>query len=72
MRATCHRHPHSTEETARKCWEKYMAKRVNSKLRYVDLSLSSYKQVTNNPPIEIKVGNISVYYFYSAIKLFNK
>ncbi len=61
----CRKHPHSSVETARKCWSKTLGKRADKFLRGVQPLM--YTQVKHNPPKLIMLGNIEVYYFYNGV-----
>lgn len=66
---TCKKHPHSSPETARKCYEQAMRKSVDRKMKhYGTPQMSSYEQVKFDPPQVIVYPIGTVYAFFGAVK----
>lgn len=63
----CRKHPHSSDETARKCYEKYVSKRSDRFLSKLAMESNVYVQVKCDPPEEVKLPNVTVYYFYKGV-----
>lgn len=60
----CIHHPHSSDESAIKCHNKTVGKRADRILeRSGCLKSAKYYSVLYNPPLEVKVGKITIYYF---------
>lgn len=64
----CKKHPHSSDETARKCYEKLIAKQANRKLANVAMEPNVYVQVKCDPPEPVKLANVTVYYFFKGVE----
>lgn len=68
-RPVCNIHPHSSEQTARRCYEQTMEKRLDR--RYLLLgyypTIPRYGQVRHDPPVEQAVGAVTLTVFYSAV-----
>lgn len=63
----CQRHPHSSDETAKVCWEKWLGRKADRKLKGLTMSYVGYKQVKCVPPEVVKLGNVEVLYFYKGV-----
>lgn len=62
----CRKHPHSSPETAAKCFSKE-ASRKSAKLASRGGQISKYRQVKHDPPaVQHLQGGVIVYVFFSA------
>jgi hypothetical protein len=64
----CMAHLHSSPETARACMAKRLQKSADRKILRSGALYNSrgYRQLYHNPPIKVLVGNVEVWYFYTA------
>lgn len=62
----CHKHPHSSDKTAEKCYSDTMRRRVNRINRLYPPIPMKYKQTKYNPPKEIKGKITTVYMFFGG------
>jgi len=61
----CTKHPHSSEESAKKCFNKTAGRRADRKLKNI-VYMPKIKQIKCSPPELVKLGNVEVYYFYKG------
>lgn len=59
----CSLHPHSSPETAAKCWEARLKRKVKRMERYMPTMLPRFKQVRFEPPVTRGL----VTYFYGSV-----
>ena len=62
----CTRHPHSSEQSARKCYAKRIAIRLDKRLGKFLPQPTRYAQVRCNPPEVLDLHGIVVYLFYKG------
>ena len=61
----CIKHPHSSDAKARKCHDKTMRIKVARKERTHGMpDMIRYILVKYSPPLEVKLDNLSVFYFF--------